>query len=145
MRARLIAVALLIALALPLGGCSRKAVLWTTGLAAAAAVGTGGYLYARGDLEHDLARDHKAVYEAAVRTLNDKGYRLRRQEITAINAVLEADGRPAGLAEDVKVTIKLRKVESGDTHISIRFGLLGDEALSRDMLAAIEANLARSA
>ena len=122
-------------------GCSRRSFLVGTGLASLAVVGTGGYLYARGDLEHDYPYDHEDVYRASVQSLIAQGFAVENEELNAINARVDARGPHPATREEVKITVKMEKVESGDTHISIRVGILGDEALSRDILAGIERRL----
>jgi hypothetical protein len=121
-------------------GCNRTGLL--IGAATVATAGAaGGYFYAKGDLEGDLDKDLDKVYGAASRSVIEEGFNVERQELTDINAVVEARGMDRSDQKEKKITVKLRRAESGATHVSIRVGVFGDEALSRRIMQGIEKRL----
>jgi hypothetical protein len=129
---RLLALAVLAAFTLT--GCTWRQALATVGLAGVAAGGVAGYYYVKGDLEAERDKDIKAVHKAAQKGLVDKGYKIDSQTVDAVEGRIEASKG----GDDKKVIVKTKKLGSGNTHISIRVGTFGDEALSKDILAAID-------
>ncbi len=130
---RLTALALLAAITLT--GCSWKQMLATVGIAGAAAGGAAGYYYLEGDLESDHDHDIDVVYKACQKGLDDEGWKIGSKEVNELNGKIEAT------QGDEKATLKLKKQENGDTHLSIRIGTFGDEAKAKDLLDAIDKHL----
>lgn len=131
----------LLAASLTLSGCSRGAVFAGVGLLTVATVGVGGYYYAKGDLESDYDEDHENLHRASVRGLEDAGYKIQDSRINALNATIEATRAGSGEKKETKVIVKIKKLESGQSHLSIRVGVFGDRSLSEEILAALEKRL----
>lgn len=117
-------IGLVVALA-TLSGC-----ITTAGDGATAAV------YARGDLEANLARDYRAVVEAAKGALGDLQLGRISENQEPAKSVLVS--RTAG---DKKVEVAINQSANKLTNIKIRIGVFGDEQLSRSILDRIKARL----
>lgn len=109
-----------------------------TGCIAVAAAGAAGagVAWVRGALEVNLEDNLDGVYRAtqnAVRGLEFAPISERKSGVDA--AVL------ARTALDKRVEIVLKKIGPNTTHVSIRVGIFGDEALSLAVLDRIKAGL----
>ena len=128
-----IAVLLLVAAALTTG-CSRRAAFVTVGLATLATGGVAGYFYARGDLEVDRPDTLDHVHWASLRAMEQSGFEIESDHVDDLKASIQAKS-------DENVIINMRRLASGGTHISIRVGTFGNEALSARILEHIDRNL----
>lgn len=132
----------LLALSLALAtttGCTTKQMLATVGIGAAVGAGAAGVMYAKGDLEAEFDQDLKTVYKAADRTVRQRDYSVKESKLDSDKALVHAEipGK-----DDNERTLKINLKKDGDkTHISIRVGIFGDEALSKSILDDIENNL----
>lgn len=132
------AVAGVMGVALVLCGCSARQFWATTGILGAGAAGAAAVYYARGDLEADLPRGLGSVFEVSLRVLQERGYRIAHRELNDDNAAIEA--RLAdGEQEDIRINLRSRGLRA--THLSIRVGIFGNEALSHAILDDIEGRL----
>lgn len=121
--------AIVLASALPLFLCSGCII-------AAAAAGAAGVLYAKGDLEAELAAPPQEVADAAESALFHMGIEVDSSEAN------DLDGRiVAHNASGDEILIKLEAEGTNSTRISIRVGTFGDESQSHRVLRAIEDEL----
>jgi len=110
--------------------CSGCAAIVVGGAAAA-----GTYVYMAGWLQQTYNRNLDTVYEAAQRGPASLGLTLQSKEKNIGKASLQyLDG-------DTTVWITLESTSSYTTKISVRWGILGDEAASRRILDSIGAQL----
>ena len=110
--------------------CSGCAAIVVGGAAAA-----GTYVYMAGWLQQTYNRNLDTVYEAAQRGPASLGLTLQSKEKNIGKASLQyLDG-------DTTVWITLESTSSYTTKVSVRWGILGDEAASRRILNAIDAQL----
>ncbi|HOR29383.1 MAG TPA: DUF3568 family protein [Candidatus Sumerlaeota bacterium] len=125
-------------------GCSWRGFWTGVGLAGAAGAGAAAVYYAKGDLEADLDDDLAHVHKAAHRTLLERGYDVKENELDALEGRLVAD--IPGLDDEKNRSVKIltERTASALTHISIRVGTFGDEDLSRAILDDIGADLTKS-
>lgn len=112
--------------------------LATTGCVAVAAAGAAGagVAWIRGALEVNLEDDLDDVYAAtrkAIRGLEFAPVNERKSGVDA--AVL------ARTALDTRVEVILKRVGDKTTHVSIRVGVFGDEAMSLSILDRIKGGL----
>lgn len=123
-----------------LTACSSRTFWTTLGLAGAATAGAAAVYYAKGDLETDCEKSVKDVYDAALATVRKRGYDVEEKELNASDAFIKAK-IPVSGDKDKPLTIKIKSVDDGKTHFSIRAGLVGDESLSRGILEDIRKKL----
>ena len=119
-------------------GCSRKQIWTGLGLATVAAVGATAYVYTQGDLEADRPENLSDVFKATRQALTKRGYLVEREELNALDGVIEARGIDPTDSTEKKITVKIKTLESGATHLSIRVGAFGEEKLSREILEDIK-------
>jgi hypothetical protein len=124
-----------------IAGCSRRAVFTGVVIATAATAGAAGVMYARGDLESDLDVDLDRVFKASSKAARDLGYSVGREEVNALDGVIEARSPDEADEKAKDIMIKLKRTEKNGTHCSIRVGVFGNEERSRKILSRIEANL----
>ncbi len=122
-------------------GCSMREVLTTVGVGAAVAGGVATVYYFKGDLEADFENDIDSVYNASVLAMEKRGYTVTGKNIGVTSGRIEANIPAEGAENKHDLIIKLDRVEKNLSHISIRVGVFGDEALSREILDDIEARL----
>jgi len=106
-------------------------------LLAVAAAGTGTTVaYVRGDLETTLDADPRAVVDAADRA-------LKNMEIAVVSKSASAlDGSVNGrTARDVKISIVVKAETQKFSHVSVRVGVFGDNAMQASILEKIRAEL----
>ena len=124
---QLAAVGFLIVAACLSGGC----------LAAAAAAGAGATVaYAKGDTERVVSADPPEVVEAARAVLDELAIPVISSESSQIDGVV--NGRTAA---DKKVRVYVEQQTPGVSHVSVRVGTFGDEALSGRILEGITSRL----
>ena len=119
-RSRAATLALALMTALTAGGC---AALW---IGAGAAAGAAGMAYVRGELRSNVNATPREVARAASDALETLGIHEISSSVSAVDA--RVIGRTAA---DRKVTIKTKVREEGESAVSIRVGVFGDEPLSR--------------
>jgi hypothetical protein len=114
-------------------------LLSTTGCAAlllGAAAGAGGAVYMQGKLEEELLQPVPTVHQATVRALEDLQLSVVENKADQLTARLESH-----LADERRISIRLQALDKGKTLLSIRVGLIGDEAQSRRILEAVKNHL----
>lgn len=118
--ARRAALALLTVSALVTPGC---AVFW---LGAGAAVGAAGIAYVRGELRSTVQASPREVARAAGESLKALG--IKEVSSTVSDGQSRMTGRTVN---DRKISIRATSDIEGESRLSIRVGVFGDEALSR--------------
>jgi hypothetical protein len=95
--------------------------------------------YIKGELNSTERVSFNRAYDASLRTLKDMGYTVTEQRTDAQRGSLTA--RPFGESRMTNgITIKLNNREHDSTEMSIRVGLFGDEARSREILKRIRSH-----
>jgi len=102
----------------------------------AAAAGAGTVAYIRGDLNATLDGTLERTIAATKAGLRDAQMPVTAEENDGITAKFTARARG-----DKKVTIHVKKVTGTTTSVSIRVGVWGDEAVSREILEKIKSHL----
>ena len=118
---------LALALMAPLSGCF---------LVLGAGVGVGGAVYVMGKLQEDITAPVGKVHTAARAALADLGLKVLEDKGDAMTAHLESE-----FADGKRVWIDVDKTTDTVSTLTIRVGLTGDEARSREILAKIKAHL----
>lgn len=105
-------------------------------LLAVGAGSAGGVAYAKGDLESTTDASVAKTYDAALKAMDELKLTpiMKSQDNLAAEIV-------ARTATDKKVTVKLTYETEKLTHVSIRIGVFGDEALSRAIYDKVKENL----
>lgn len=103
---------------------------------AAAGAATAGVVWVRGALETHHERDLARVHRATQAALKELEFAIITDRKSAIDAEVVAR-----TALDKKVTVTLKQVTPNTTKMSIRVGLMGDEAMSNLILARIREKL----
>jgi hypothetical protein len=103
---------------------------------AAAAGAAGAVAYVRGELASNLSADLERAQNATDRAIGQLGFAKVSDRRDATAGVFLAR-----TAADKKIEINLEKVGDKMTKIRIRVGLIGDEALSLQILDKVKANL----
>jgi hypothetical protein len=129
MTKRLQLIVLLLVIPALVTGCSWKSALTTVGIIGAAGAGAAAVYYAKGDLEGDFDNEISDVADASVAALEENGYKVLDTDVDDDRATITAEE----IGTDRDMTIKLTRNDGGETHISIRYGLVGDESKSRDV------------
>lgn len=119
-----------VALSFGAGGCT---ALW---LAGGAAAGAGTAAYVHGDLDKILQADYSEVWDASQDALEELNIKITEKEEKTNQGVIK--GR---MADDKSVSIRITPQTKGNTKLSIRVGVVGNEEESRKILDAIEARL----
>jgi hypothetical protein len=128
--------ALLLILALagltgPLAGCL---LLW-----AGAAGGTAGIVYVNGRLQEELDATVPAPHRAAIAGLTEMGLPVKEEKGDTLSAHVHSE-----LSSDTKVWITIESLTDARSRITIRVGVMGDEAKSHRILDATKRHLAPS-
>ena len=118
---------LLILVAGGLGGCVAVAV----GAGAAGAVA-----YMRGELESSFTNDFEEVTLATAQAIEQLKFSSISAKQDALSGLFEARN-----ARNDKIVIKVDRQAEGLTRVRIRVGLVGNEGVSRSILAQIKKNL----
>lgn len=107
----------------------------TTGcIAVAAAAGAGaGVAWIRGALETNLDRDLDRVYRATQEAVRGLEFAVVTERKSSVDATVVAR-----TALDKKVEVVLKQAGAKTTHVSIRVGVFGDEAMSLAILDRIK-------
>jgi hypothetical protein len=106
------------------------------GAGVGAGVGTVAYL--KGDLEAVESKDIDTVLEATEKALEELEIMVSTKTKDKMSAVIVARD-----AQDKKITIKLSATTEGNTTLSIRVGLFGNETKSRLIYQKIREKLER--
>lgn len=118
---------LALALMAPLSGCF---------LVLGAGVGVGGAVYVMGKLKEDITAPVGKIHLAARAALADLGLKVLEDKGDVMTAHLESE-----FADGKRVWIDVGKTTDTVSTLTIRVGLTGDEARSREILANIKAHL----
>jgi hypothetical protein len=106
-------------------------------LLAVAAVGTGGTVaYVRGDLETSVDADPRLVADAADRALKGMDVAVISKSASSLDANVQ--GRTA---RDVKVSIVVKAESDKVSHVSVRVGVFGDNAMQANIMEKIRSEL----
>lgn len=113
-------------------------LLLSSGCMAVAVAGAtaAGVVWVRGALETNLDRDLGRVHDAAVSAVEDLEFALVSKRKSGVDGEVVAR-----TALDKRVSITLKQVTQNTTKISIRVGLMGDEAMSQVILERIRKRL----
>ncbi|HRQ72961.1 MAG TPA: DUF3568 family protein [Phycisphaerales bacterium] len=114
--------------------CPGCTVALVAGAAAAGIAGT--YMYTEGRLESVEDAPLAEVHAAALKAVDDLGFTLKRESQDAFNSIVVARR-----ADDSEVNIAMEKKSDTTTAVRIRVGIVGDEAVSTEILSRIRANL----
>ncbi len=124
---RVAVASLMLGLTLASSGC---------GAVAAAGAAGAGVAWVRGALESNIDRDIERVYRATQQAVRGLEFAVVSENRSGLDAAVVAR-----TALDKKVEIRLKRVGSGATHVSIRIGLFGDEDMAVSILDRIKAEL----
>lgn len=110
----------------------------TSGCVAVAAAGAAGagVAWIRGALETNVDRDLDRVYRATQEAVRGLEFAVVTERKSSVDATVVAR-----TALDKKVEVILKQAGSKTTHVSIRVGVFGDEAMSLAILERIKAKL----
>lgn len=110
----------------------------TSGCVAVAAAGAAGagVAWIRGALETNVDRDLDRVYRATQEAVRGLEFAVVTERKSSVDATVVAR-----TALDKKVEVILKQAGSKTTHVSIRVGVFGDEAMSLAILERIKAEL----
>ena len=105
-------------------------------LVVGAAAGAGGVIWAKGELQETFKRNLVNVHDATIQSLKDLNILIlsdRKDDLTAKLKAQLADGR--------EIRISIEHLTKNSSKLSLRIGVLGDEAKSREILARIHKSL----
>jgi TolA-binding protein len=105
-------------------------------LVVGAAAGAGGAVYVMGKLQEEVTHPVPTVHQAAVKGLQDLQLPILENKADQLTARLESH-----LADDRRIWMNLEAVDKERTLLTIRVGLMGDEAQSRRILEAVKKHL----
>ena len=126
-KSHIILIGLLMSSVLLIPGCFAAAV-------GVGAVGTVAYI--KGDLEAYEAENVSTVYDAAKKAASELGLTVTKEYKDVLSAEIIARD-----SEDRKTTIKIKATSPKTTKLSIRVGILGNEARSSFIYQKIHDNL----
>jgi hypothetical protein len=98
--------------------------------------GAGGAAYVSGDVEQDLEADINKVAKAVTASFDELDLKTINTNHDGVSGVFEAR-----TAKDEKIKVLLTRTGDNITHVSIRVGLFGNEALSQLVLDQIKKQL----
>lgn len=110
--------------------------LFTGCVVAAAGAAGGGVAYAMGSLSDTVRGDVGQVAAATRQALTELGFRIRSDQSDAFEAVFNAR-----TARDQPVTVTIQSVSATTSKVSIRFGRIGNQERSLQVLDAIRERL----
>jgi hypothetical protein len=105
-------------------------------LAVGAAGGVAGAVYVMGKLQEEVNHPIAAVHEATLQGLRDLDLPIDEDKVDKLAAHVESK-----LADGTHVWVDLDSIADSRTKLTIRVGVVGDEARSRKVLAAIKTHL----
>ena len=110
----------------------------TTGCVSVSSTGSGpGVVFAYGKLEATLDNNHNAVFDAAVKAVDQLQLATINKDKGSLESTIIARN-----AQDKKITIEITKLAESLTKVTIRVGGIGgDQAQSQAILQKIQANL----
>ena len=129
---RLQLVALLCCFLIGLSGCSRK---WAV-IGAVAAVGTGAYLYVKGDLKRNYEASIDKTWQAAVKSVEDLGLSTESKQNDAFNGVIKGK-----MADGKSFTVSVKRLGENLTEVGVRVGTFGNREISETIHDKILSNL----
>jgi len=118
-------------------GCSSRTFWTTAAIGGAAAAGAATVYYVKSDVEKDIPYDLKRTYQGALESLEQYQYVIQENTLNAIEGKIVAK-MPGKDGKTIPLTINLKKNENNGTHVSVRAGVVGDEALASEILENIE-------
>ena len=106
-------------------------------LAAGAGAGAGGYAWYKGELTRNYEKPMGTIYAASLNAVKGMGLSVNKKTKGPFEARVETT-----LADGKGVFIKIKKLSSKSTEVSIRVGAFGNEQKSNHILRQIEKRLA---
>ena len=106
-------------------------------LAAGAGAGAGGYAWYKGELVRNFEKPMGASYAATLSAVKGMGLAVEKKAKGPFEANVETT-----LASGKKVNIKVKKLSSKTSEITIRVGAFGDKEKSNYIMRQIEKRLA---
>ncbi len=106
-------------MSLILGGCAPMAFI------GGAAIGVGGFKYYNGALIVIYQAPFEKTWDASVKALENLNYQIYERQLKMTSGTILTTGT---LKERIKISLKYVSLE--ETEVSIRVGIVGDEALS---------------
>lgn len=122
--------ALFIALATQISGCTGAALL------AGGAAGAGAVVWVKGKLEYEFSAPLPKVYTATLAALKEFELPIQEEKKDKLVARVESQ-----LADGKRVWIDIRSLTESSSKITIRIGMFGDRSRSRRLLEAIRRHL----
>ena len=129
---RLQLVALLCCSLIGLSACSRK----LAAIGAAAAVGTGAYIYTKGDLKRNYEASIDKTWQAAVKSVEDLGLSTESKQNDAFNGVIKGK-----MADGKSFTVSVKRLGENLTEVGVRIGTFGNREISETIHNKILSNL----
>ncbi len=107
------------------------------GGAAGAAAGAGGYAWYKGELTRNFEKPMETLYAATLNAVKDMGLSVNKKSKGPFEAIVKTT-----LANGKNVNIKIKKLSSKSSEVTIRIGTFGDEQKSSHIMRQIEKRLA---
>ena len=106
-------------------------------LAAGVGAGAGGYAWYKGELTRNFENPMGAVYAATLNAVKGMGLSVDKKSKGPFEARVKTT-----LANGKDVNIKIKKLSSKSTEVTLRIGAFGDEQKSSHIMRQIEKRLA---
>ena len=120
-RKRLQRISLLCCFLIGLSACSREMVI----IGGAAAVGTGAYIYTKGNLKRNYEASMDDTWQAALKSVEDLNLTIESRELTASDGVIKGK-----MTAGQSFTISLKQLGEKLTEVGVRVGTFGDRPRS---------------
>ncbi|WP_150467852.1 DUF3568 family protein [Francisella sp. SYW-9] len=118
--------------------CCLNSCVLTAILIGTAVVAGGAVYYINGNYIVEVPKDIRAVYNATIKTIqNNSKYSLKKNSYANKSAEVEAFDFKTGS----DISIDLTSIKNRTTEIKIRYGALGDEKKSANLVNEITKNL----
>jgi hypothetical protein len=129
---RLQLIALFCCFIIGLSGCTRK----LAAIGAVAAVGTGAYLYVKGDLKRNYEASIDKTWQAAVKSVEDLELSTESKENDAFNGIIKGK-----MANGKSFTVSVKRLGENLTEVGVRVGTFGDREIAEAIHDKILSNL----
>lgn len=106
-------------------------------LAAGVGAGAGGYAWYKGELVRNFEKPMGATYAATLKAVKGMGLSVNKKAKDSFEAIVKST-----LASGKGVTIKIKKLSSKTSEVSIRVGAFGNQQKSSHIMRQIEKRLA---
>ena len=118
---RLQLIALFCCFLIGLSACSREMVV----IGGAAAVGTGAYIYTKGNLKRNYEASINDTWQAAVKSVEDLNLTIESKELAASDGFIKGK-----MTAGQSFTITLKQLDEKLTKVGVRVGTFGDRPRS---------------